>query len=1051
MSDLIDRLQRALGATYRLERELPGGGMSRVFLATEVHLARPVVVKVLPPEMAAAVQTERFAREIQVAASLQHPHIVPLLTAGSAEGLAWYVMPFIEGESLAAKIAREGALPVNEALRILRDVVDALAYSHERGVVHRDIKPDNVMLSGRHALVTDFGVAKAVSASTGGRGALTTGGIALGTPTYMAPEQAAGDPHVDHRADLYAVGVMAYELFTGRTPFVAMTPQAMLAAHVTSYPDHITLHRPSLPPTISATVMRCLEKHPADRWQTASEVAMMLDLAGTPSGGITPVPIPSHPALEAYHSGRYERSNPARVTLLFGLATIVIVTSIYGVTRVFGLPDWVWVVALVLMLIGIPIVVYTSRVERGRTRMVRSGALRFEATPVANSLFTWRRTILGGFLALGTLLLVAVGYAAARTFGIGPASTLLSSGMVGSEDRFVLADFTNRTADTTLGISVTEALRVDLGQSRVVRMLSDREVATALTRMTLLSGATLTDSIALDLARREGAKAVITGEISSLGTGYVLTASVLEAATGETRAAVRATAADADHLLPALNDLSGQLRERIGESLRTIRASEPLEQVTTSSLAALEHYSAGSRIFRTGDYETAKLQLEQAIAADSNFAMAWRRLAAAEINLNAPTSQIAFASRRAYERRDRLTSVERYLTEASYYQNVEPDPVRAAAAYQSVLEIDPLEPVAVNNLSMVYLTMERFGEAEAVLRRSLARTPSRTMYLNLSNALSGEGKWAANDSIAHDAARRLDPPGDTPLTIWLNGAERSRDVARADSLLRANRGMVPNRVDMDNRRLSGILLHLAIGQHASALAIFDSMAVERTALGELGTALDDAATRAWQVVVFGGDTGAARRALDTALRKYPLARIPPADRPYLTLVDIYAHLRDVEATRRTRRAYESAFPAVERSPESEATWDAEEALARGDRPGQIAALRRGRQLAWCAHCGLYEEAEAWDRLGQADSARVTLERAVTTIAYRDEYYDAAFYAPALKRLGELYEAKGDLPKAREYYQKFVDRWRKADLQFQPQVTEAKARLAALGGDQPQAH
>ncbi|HET7040384.1 MAG TPA: serine/threonine-protein kinase, partial [Gemmatimonadales bacterium] len=149
MSNLEDRLQRALGATYRVERELPGGGMSRVFLATEVQLSRMVVVKVLPPEMAAAVQAERFAREVQVAASLQHPHIVPLLTAGTAEGMAWYVMPFIEGETLAQRLRREGALPVNDALRILRDVVDALAYSHTRGVVHRDIKPDNVMLSGR--------------------------------------------------------------------------------------------------------------------------------------------------------------------------------------------------------------------------------------------------------------------------------------------------------------------------------------------------------------------------------------------------------------------------------------------------------------------------------------------------------------------------------------------------------------------------------------------------------------------------------------------------------------------------------------------------------------------------------------------------------------------------------------------------------------------------------------------------------------------------------------------------------------------------------------
>ena len=1042
------RLQRAIGDAYDLHQEIPGGGMSHVYLATERRLDRRVVIKFLPPEMSATVQTERFAREIQVAASLQHPHIVPLLSTGSAEGLAWYVMPFVEGETLGAKIAREGALPVNEALRILRDVVDALAYSHEHGVVHRDIKPDNVLLSGRHALVTDFGVAKAVSASSSDRGVRSTGGIALGTPTYMAPEQAAADPHVDHRADIYSVGVLAYELFTGHPPFRATTPQAMLAAHVNAIPDHITLHRPLLPPAIAATVMRCLEKPPADRWQSAAELATMLDLAGTPSGAMAPVPTPSHPALLAYHSGRHERSNLARVTVLFWLSAIAIVASIFGVTRVFGLPDWVWVGALGLMLFGFPIVMYTSRVERGRARRTGSGALLIEAPPTIESFFTWRRTILGGLLAVGGLLLVAVGYTVARTFGIGPARTLLSSGMVGSEDRFVLADFANRTADTTLGTTVTEALRVDLGQSRVVRMLSDRDVATALTRMTLRSGTPLTDSIALDLARRESAKAVITGEISSFGTGFVLTANVLETATGETRAAVRATAADVDHLLPALNDLSGQLRERIGESLRTIRTSEPLEQVTTRSMDALEHYSAGSRTFRMGDYEGAKRQLEQAVAIDSNFAMAWRRLASAEINLNAPTSQIAFASRRAFERRDRLTPVERYLTEASYYQNVEPDPVRAVAAYQAVLDIDPFEQVAVNNIAMAYLTMERFGDAEAVLRRSLARAPTRTMFLNFSDALSGEGKWAANESVAQDAALRLDPPGDTPLTILLNGAERSRDVGRADSLLREHHDPVANRVDRDNRRYSNVILHFAIGQHATALAVLDSEAVERAEGGELGSALDDAVTRAWQLALFGSDAVAARRALEFLLRKYPIERIPPTDRPYLSLVDIYAHLGDVEAVRRIRREYEAAFPVAERPPEAAATWDAAEALARGDRKAQIAALRRARQLAWCAHCGLYEEAEAWDRLGQTDSARVTLERAVTTIAYRDEYIDAAFYAPALERLGELYEAKGDRAKARGYYQRFIERWRKADAALQPRVAAAKERLTALGSDQP---
>jgi len=263
--------------------------MSRVFLAEESRLGRQVVVKVLPPDMGAGVNAERFEREIQLAARLQHPHIVPLLTAGAQGDLLYYVMPFIQGESLRVKLAREGELPVLEAVKILREVVDALAYAHRSGVVHRDIKPDNVLLSEGHAQVTDFGVAKAVSASSGsGQGSLTSLGVALGTPAYMAPEQAAADPHVDHRADIYAVGVLAYEMLCGRPPFTAPTPQALLAAHITQAPDPASRYRPAVSAQLNTLIMRCLEKRAADRWQTAAELVPQLEAMATPSGGMAP-------------------------------------------------------------------------------------------------------------------------------------------------------------------------------------------------------------------------------------------------------------------------------------------------------------------------------------------------------------------------------------------------------------------------------------------------------------------------------------------------------------------------------------------------------------------------------------------------------------------------------------------------------------------------------------------------------------------------------------------------------------------------------------------
>jgi serine/threonine-protein kinase len=240
MSDLLrEELQAALGGAYTLGRELGGGGMSRVFVARDEALGRQIVVKVLSPELARGLSAERFARETRLAATLQQANIVPVHLAGAtADGLPYYTMPYVDGESLRHRLAR-GPIEVAEAVSILRDVARALAYAHARGIVHRDVKPDNVLLSGGAAVVTDFGIAKAVSASrTITRAdALTQAGVSLGTPAYMAPEQALGDPTLDHRADLYALGVVAYEVLAGTPPFTGATLQQLVAAHVGLVPE----------------------------------------------------------------------------------------------------------------------------------------------------------------------------------------------------------------------------------------------------------------------------------------------------------------------------------------------------------------------------------------------------------------------------------------------------------------------------------------------------------------------------------------------------------------------------------------------------------------------------------------------------------------------------------------------------------------------------------------------------------------------------------------------------------------------------------------------
>jgi len=316
--DLQERLQTALASTHRVERELGGGGMSRVFVATEIALNRRVVLKVLPPELAAGLSIDRFRREIQLAASLQHPHIVPLLAAGPADDMLYYTMPFIVGESLRTKITREGELPIGETVRILRDVVDALACAHEHGIVHRDIKPDNVLVSRHHGLVADFGVAKALSEATG-TDKVTSTGMAIGTPAYMAPEQATAQGNVDHRADIYALGALGYEMLAGRPPFTGSSAQAVLAAQVTQTAEPVTRYRTSVPPALSALIMRCLEKRPADRFQSAEELLHLLESMATPTGGTAPTT--ATPAIGKPLSARL-RALPVYRALYLGLGAL---------------------------------------------------------------------------------------------------------------------------------------------------------------------------------------------------------------------------------------------------------------------------------------------------------------------------------------------------------------------------------------------------------------------------------------------------------------------------------------------------------------------------------------------------------------------------------------------------------------------------------------------------------------------------------------------------------------------------------------------------------
>ncbi len=289
MADNLDRIRAGLTPRFHVERELGAGGMATVYLAEDMKHQRPVAIKVLKPGLAATIGAERFLREIRIAARLIHPHILGLHDSGEADGFLYYVMPFVDGQSLGQRIREEGALPIPEAVKYLRDIADAMTYAHQQGVVHRDIKPQNVMLSGRHALVMDFGVAKAlVAGQADGQSTLTGSGLALGTPAYMAPEQAAGGT-VDNRADIYAWGVLAYEALTGSLPFVRDTLQAVMGAHVSAVPPSLAGQRPGLAPALEQIVMRCLEKAPDSRYQSSEDLLRALD--ALPDSGARPAAV----------------------------------------------------------------------------------------------------------------------------------------------------------------------------------------------------------------------------------------------------------------------------------------------------------------------------------------------------------------------------------------------------------------------------------------------------------------------------------------------------------------------------------------------------------------------------------------------------------------------------------------------------------------------------------------------------------------------------------------------------------------------------------------
>ncbi|MDQ3519737.1 MAG: protein kinase [Gemmatimonadota bacterium] len=1045
MTDIVARLQDGLGSTYRVERELGGGGMSRVFVALDTTLDRPVVVKVLPPELAAEVSEERFRREIQLAAQLQHPHIVPLLTAGHADGFLFYTMPLVSGESLREKLDRDGALPVDECVRLLCEIADALKYAHSRGIVHRDIKPANVLLADRHAVVADFGVAKALSAA-GGSDKLTATGIALGTPAYMAPEQAAGDSHVDHRADIYAFGALAYEMLTGQTPFTGPSVQAVLVAHISQAPQPITVTRSSVPAPLAAIVMRCLEKHPADRPQSAEVVMRQLEAVSA-----------QHAATSFGVAMAPRRVHPFRALALFAVTAL----AVFAVARVardrLGLPDWFVPATGVLLLAGLPIVLATALVQHpaGRKTRVRVGLPRW---------LTWRKAVLGGVFAFALLGLAAAGYMAMRTMGIGPVGSLLAAGTLENRERILIADFENRTADSLLGRVVTEAFRIDFEQSPVVTVVQPGHLRQALARMQRPPDTTVNAALAREIATRDGIKAIIAGEIGSAGSSYAISARLISTTDGEVLASARETARDQTEILSALDKLSRQIRERIGESLQSIRAEPPLEQVTTGSLSALRSYAQGVRAYNAeGDIPKAVDFMQEAIDSDTLFAMAYRRLGIFLSGAARDRARSTRAITKAYEYRGRLSERERLLAVGTYYSTVGHTTVgqnreRALAAYRTLLDSYPHDFIALNNVGVIYSDMQQNDSALAYFVRAQASDSSASsVFTNIAATQALLGRTKETQTSIDKAVARF--PGNFLIEFSAAGWTAGRgDYAGAEAGIVKIRNVNPN--DLLRRtvtstalaRLSAIRGRLRDAERHSADVASTNEARKHPRdylVGIANASLFDALLR--------GAPERSVRKVEEALAKYPMGSIEPLNRPYNQLAYVFAVAGRPDRARSLLAERDAAVPKDLGGRASSFQFIPRAAIAIAERKGAEAMTEIARADDGTCHiCLLPLRARAYELGGQPDSAILAYEQYVTTplidntiaptISVIELSSNAVHFAPTLRRLGELYEERGNREKAAHYYGRFVELWKDADPDLQPQVVDVKRRLARLSGE-----
>ena len=1027
--------------------------MSRTYVANETALGRKVVVKMLSPELAAGVSVERFKREIQLAATLQHPHVVPVLATGDADGLPWFTMPYVEGESLRARLGH-GPLRIVEATAILKDVARALEFAHSHGIVHRDIKPDNVLLAGSSATVTDFGIAKALSAARDtqpGR-ALTMTGTSIGTPMYMAPEQAAGDPNVDQRSDIYSFGVLAYELLAGEPPFDGSSPVKLMQAHFSERPPDIRQRRGDTPPALGDLVMRCLEKSPQARPQSASDVVRVLETV-TSSGAAEAAPMLLQAPMKL-----------GRALIAWFVATLAVGVTAWAATSVIGLPDWVFPGSLGVMLAGLPAVLVTWYVQRAARRAYtatpvfttggspsRQGTMATIALKAAPHV-SWYRTWVGGAIAVGAFVVLVVGFMVMRAFGIGPAGTLIGAGKLAKQEQLIITDFKSPATDSLLGLTITEALRADLAQSSALQVVPRLSMNETLRLMQRPATTPVDFGVAREIATREGVKAVLDGDIVSLGGRYVVSARLLSAQSGEQLAAFSEQAASQNDLIPAIGRLSKQLRAKVGESLKTIREATALERVTTGSMEALSKYTAALNMLeQTGDYTRVIPLLEQAVTIDSTFAMAWRRLAA-HLSTTGDLERASRAAAQAYKYRDRLSEVERNLTVAAYFSyGPEVDDERALEAYEAAIALDSTNLIALNNAALILATRRDFDKAAAYALRAAAQdrqTPNPITWANAISFSTSAGHAAVADSVMRVWASRA-PNQPSQLAAQARVMLFAhRDYDAAERFYLSIRPKLGGSRTLNERASSdlGVLTALR-GRAGESLRYYAELRSSQLERGRRDAALLAGIDSATVIGLVREHVAPAREVLHRALARTAMDSIPLVDRPYDALLAVASFIGDTTLVGRVRADLQRQLTArgktVDRAAD-EALADALANYASGRLQPALAKFNEAdRLLHPCTECIPAGKFLAFDRLGNADSAIAAGEAYLKNVRAPMIVNDVMFRPGMLQRLGELYEAKGMPEKALPHYEEFAELWKKADPDLQPRVRDVRGRIERL--------